>query len=327
MTSGKLYMYGHILRLQTNRMSKQSKLFDFVSRNDTIKTATSNDAPAIGQAPAALKTAGKFKFSSKTSRLQQQTNTDENRSANSIEVKSNGLKAVSSANDCVVISDEDSVSPVKKVAINTIDDDLFEDFQANELTFTRASTLAKRDVETMDDLFAKYGTPKSENKASESFDIDKELSSLNSNAAIVSAKRKLDENMELLKKSPKKPAVSSKFKFNVRSKPGSSMDQSTIQSGTNSLNSTSLSSSNTNAANNHASTSVTSAYVSNGASKFSAVNTFRNESSVTNTSTSLSGNSAKNSNSYSTSFSSNSDMPTAPVSPPDCSFNVIDNSP
>lgn len=294
-------------------MSKQSSLFNFVSRDNTAKMKVSDDTP-----PATRP--NKFKFNPKPSRLQKQTNTDENRSTNTIEAKTNGTKPTSSANDCVVISD-DSASPVKTDTTKGMgDDDIFADYEENEWTFNRASTLVSNEAKTMEDLYAKYSSPKPGNKA-DSFDIDKELNSLNSHASIVNAKRKLDENMELLKKSPKKPVASSKFKFNTRSKPAVPTDQNATICG-NSLNSTNVSSTITSALS----------FVSNAvnsSSNISPVNSSRNDTkSLSAGSMSSMANSGTNLNTYSPDSSSlMSHKQTTVVSPPDNSFKTIDDSP
>ncbi|XP_031636552.1 Bloom syndrome protein homolog [Contarinia nasturtii] len=208
-------------------MSKQASLLNFMSRNDkdTTKTLSSSNFTAP------VKSTGKFKFNKKSSsRIQPQTNTDENRPLNTIESKANvENNSVIKPIDCVIISDEEhSLSPVKSIKATKMDeneDDMFKEFKSNDLSFTRASSLVGSDLKTMDDIFAKYGSPGTDNKSTfDSLDIDK---ALNSNASYVNAKKKLDENMEQLRTSPKKPIGTSKFKFNTRSKPTTSSGQNT----------------------------------------------------------------------------------------------------
>lgn len=314
-------------------MSKQSSLFTFMSRNekDTTKTMNSTDVSAP------VKTS-KFKFTKPTSRLQLQTNADENRTLNTIgNNKTNELNTVKKLDDCVVISDEEH-SPLKSVAVKKVNDDIFEDFKSNDFTFTTASTLAKNDVDdrTMEALYAKYGTPKVKEKST--IDIDE---ALNSNASYVSAMKKLDENMERLKTSPKK-TTTSKFKFNSRSKPTNVANQnatpisvssntssfstnsvefsSTVSNKTSTVTSgayssaisnpftSSISNANTNSASNSNATSI---------NKFSPVNTSRG--GITQTDTSTSQSSLSSASSYRPEI-------TSATSPTDSSFKSV-NSP
>lgn len=303
-------------------MSKQSSLFSFMSRNDTTKMMASND-----EKKTTKPVNNKFKFNVKPSRqIQQQPNTktDENRSANSIEVKTNGSMNKNNISDCVIISDEDSVSPVKKVETTKEEDDLFADFKTEDLTYIRTSTLARKEAKTMEDIYAKYGPPTFDDKTSfDSFDIDKELSSLSSNASILNAKKKLDENMDLLKKSPKKTAPTSKFKFNTRSKPATSTDQN-ASIGSNSLNNTHSSST----INNKTSTTFTSNFGFTSASKLSPMNNIRNDAPSTISSTKIVSNSATYSSSYSSSAYSSvpTNKPITPVSSPETSLKVVENA-
>lgn len=298
-----------------------------MSRNDkdTPKTASSNDVSAP------VKSTGKFKFNPK-SRLQQQqhqTNADENRTINTIVDKSNGFEAASIAQDCVVISDEsDNISPVKIAkAKKTDDDDLFEDFNSNDLTFARASTLVKNQLNTMEDLYAKYGSPKPASKGSiDSFDIDKEL---NSNETYVNAVKKLGENLDKLKKSPQKITKTSKFKFNTRSKPATSVDQNTTHiSNASNSGKTSFSSTITSATSDK-----TSTITSDSANKFTPSADSRNETtSMTSTNTVTAMNSSSivssfASNSYSSVSNSNKTEAAATDIPTENSFKTTDSSP
>lgn len=295
------------------------------SDKDTAKAMDSTDVSK----PAKT---SKFKFNKPTSRLQLQTNnTNENRSLNIIGNQTSGLGTVKKF-DCVVISDEEH-SPIKgttaakKVtapsALNDDGDDLFKDFKSNDLTFMKESTSTKNAAKTMEDLYAKYGTPKASEKSEfDSLDIDK---ALNSNASYVNAMKKLDENMERLKTSPKKPATTSKFKFNSRSKPNSASNQNTsqISNSSNFSTNTSFESTATSFASSITATVTSGAYsssVSNSLSSSttnltakSTANTVNRFSPVTTTTNTTSQNSATSTNSYRA-------EPPAPISPVDISF-------
>lgn len=250
-------------------MSKQSSLFTFMSRNDKDTTKTTNSTDVS----VPVKSTGKFKFNAKP-RLQQKTNTDENQSTNSVN-NLNGFKTASSILDCLVISDEDGVSPVKIAKTDKMDEDLLGDFKPNDMIYTKPSSLVKNQINTMDDLYTKYGSPKADSKCTfDSFDIDKELKS---NASYVSAMKKLDENMAELKKSPKKTTTTSKFKFNTRSKPAT---QNTINSSSSGAN---FSSSNTTIASNKTTSAITPVLVN----KYAPETTSQGESALINTTKSM----------------------------------------
>lgn len=191
------------------------------NKNDTVEIADFPDAPAP------VKTVGKFKFNTRQkSRPPLQTNTDENCSLNT-----NNSKTVcndSNASDCVILSDDEcGFATVKSIVEKEKNDDIFMDYKASDLTVSKASTVTKRDVLSMDDLYAKYGSPQTKAKATpSSFDIDKELKS---NASYVNTIKKLDEDVERLIASPKKPTTGSKFKFNTRSKPAVANGPNTTQ--------------------------------------------------------------------------------------------------
>lgn len=282
----------------------------------------------------------KFKFNKPTSRLQLQTNTDENRTLNTIEKTTSAESAVKKADDCVIISDEDSpiksVTMAKKITAPNIcdDDDFFGDFKSNDLTYVRPPTKAKSEVKTMEDLYAKYGSPNANKKTTfDTMDIDKEL---NSNVSYVNAMKKLDENMERLKTSPKKTVTTSKFKFNSRSKPANTTNQNTTQisdtSNTSSTSSFELSS--TIATSNKTATVTSGAFSSSASSllsssisnftanstvtttnKFSPVNTSQNRATPTNTTSQTS----------SSSTGSYKPESATPISPVDNSFKLNDS--
>lgn len=220
-----------------------------MARNDSdaAKSAKSDNAPST------VKSVSKFKFNPPKSR-QNQTVSDENRTVNTIEVKPNlnvakkndehhtvntigvkpNLNVAKSYEDLVVISDEDQ-SPVKSVTTKKVDDDIFTDFDSPQLSFVIASKLAKNDVITMDDLYAKYGSPeKKSTKSLDTLDID---AALNANPSYTNAVQKLEKNMEPFRSSPKKTGAS-KFKFVNPSKPKTTTNQNATAQKSNSSSST-----------------------------------------------------------------------------------------
>lgn len=313
-------------------MSKQASLFNFMARNEKDMANTMNAADVS----VPVKTS-KFKYTKPTSsRLQLQTNTNENRTLNIISTKTNGLNSIKKSDDCVVISDEDP-SPVKKITKKKTDDDFFVEIKSNDFAFTRASTLVENE---MDALYAKYGSPKPNIKSNfESLDIDKEL---NSNASYVNAMKKLDENLEQLKTSPKKTTTKSKFKFNAPSKTTSAIQKTTqiaassnktsfsgSDSGFSSMNSTSFKTATVttgaySGSISNSSSSLISNSIGNSVSdltttpinKFSPVNTSRNGTIPTETTTSQSG--------LCLSSSYRPESP-VPISPTDTSFKSLDS--
>lgn len=295
-------------------MAKQASLFNFMSR-DTDKTKAATVAPtSINNAPSGTtKRIGKFKFNSRsTSRPQTLAEPLING-----ENKRNALNTTN--DDCVVISDEEhGFSPVKKIARKTTEDDIFANFEMNDLTFTKPQQRDKREIKTMDDLYAKYGTPEAKTKtALDTIDIDKEL---NSNASYVSAMKKLDEGLEQLRSSPKKTTVG-KFKFNTRSKPSTITSDATAKQTTAAKPaSTSISQSNSLLFSNKPATITSNSYsepVRSVATPKTATIQNRHETS-TKAETSQSSFSMPNSSSFSTAAS---------IYPKDDSFDLIDHSP
>lgn len=120
------------------------------------------------------------------------------------------VSTVSTDSDCIIVDDsEHGFKSVKSLLV----DDGFDDFTADDLTFTQMTTKSNT-TSTMDDIYAKYGSLGSNKNSVDTFDIDKQL---NSNASYVNAVKKLDENMKQLRASPvKKPTTTSTFKYNVR---------------------------------------------------------------------------------------------------------------
>lgn len=221
-----------------------------MSRND----ADAANSAKLDNAPSTVKPISKFKFNPPKSR-QNQTVSDENRTVNTIEVKPNlnvakkndehhtvnaigvkpNLNVAKTCDELVVISDEDQ-SPVKSVTAKKMDDDdIFADFDSPQLSFVTASKLAKNDVITMDDLYAKYGSPeKKSTKSLDTLDID---AALNANPSYTNAVQKLEKNMEPFRASPKKTGAS-KFKFVNPSKPKTTTNQNATAQKSNSSSTT-----------------------------------------------------------------------------------------
>lgn len=172
---------------------------------------------------APTKTHGKFKLNKKTSAANVATDSNKRSTSATDKIGSSTVHNVSTASngsDCMIIDDDQhGFSTAQSLLSKETDDDMFfDDFHADNLTFTKITTKPKKET-SMDDLYAKYGSPKPKSASTlDTFDIDKQL---NSNASYVNAMKKLDENMKQLHASPlKQPTTTSgKFKFNVKSKP------------------------------------------------------------------------------------------------------------
>lgn len=212
-------------------MLKQSSLFEFMSHNenDSSKMNSNTSTTAPTKAP------GKFKFNTKTSAKNVVADSIKNSTSTANKIATSAVHNVSTASngsDCMIIDDDQhGFSTAKSLLSKENEDDiLFEDFDADDLTFTKITTQTKKET-SMEDLYAKYGSPKPKSASTlDIFDIDKQLSS---NASYVNAIKKLDENMAQLRASPlKKPTTAatttagSKFKFNVKSKPPTAIGQS-----------------------------------------------------------------------------------------------------
>lgn len=213
-------------------MLKQSSLFEFMSHNENdsskMNSNTSTTAPTKAQ--------GKFKFNTKTSAKNVVADSIKNSTSTANKIATSTVHNVSTASngsDCMIIDDDQhGFSTAKSLLSKENEDDIrFEDFDADDLTFTKITTQTKKET-SMEDLYAKYGSPKPKSTSTlDIFDIDKQLSS---NASYVNAIKKLDENMAQLRASPlKKPTTTtaattagSKFKFNVKSKPPTAIGQS-----------------------------------------------------------------------------------------------------
>lgn len=294
------------------------------SENETNKTASNTK-----DASAPVKSFGKFKFNSKPSRLQSKTDT--NCTLDTFKSNTNSVSNISiasNASDCVVISDDEhGFTTAKGLLEKEMDDDIFGDFGNDDIMPTKATKSTKTEATCMEDLYAKYGSPVKDKSSVDTFDIDKELSS---NSTYVNAVKKLDENMQQLRATPKKTATVSKFKFNTRSKPATA----TATAQNTALNSTSNSS---GFSTNYSSTdnslkigvesnvsSVKPPTIVSGSSFISTNKSSTSTSSFTTTNTTLSGN---------TSTIISVDTPVSnpykpiTVSPPvENSFNTNDNS-
>lgn len=215
-------------------MSKQPSLFNFMSRSEN-----EINKKAIGGDDAAQEKSGKFKFNVKSSKPTPKPETNGNRSINiikSVEKRTVNLSTASNTSDCVIIDDDDhGFSSAKSILAKSDKDDcILTEFETPEITFFKPSKTTT-EATCMEDLYTKYGTPNKNGKSSiETFDIDKEL---NSNASYVNAMKKLDENMQQLKASPKKTSIG-KFKFNTRSKPATITSESNISHTSNSTSKT-----------------------------------------------------------------------------------------
>lgn len=181
-------------------------------------------------ATASAKTHGKFKFNQKSSAAKPVADLKPKSTSNADKVGTiteHNISTASNASDCMIIDDDPhGFTTAKSLVSKEAEEDIFfDDFNADDLTFTKITTQIKNDTR-MEDLYAKYGSPKPKSaSAFDVLDIDKQL---NSNASYVSAIKKLDENMQKLRASPMKkpPATASKFKYNVKSNASTAAAQS-----------------------------------------------------------------------------------------------------
>lgn len=202
-------------------MSKQLSVLSFVNRNENDNNKMNSNAKATAS--------GKFTFNKKSSHTNVATDSNKNSKSTTDKIGSStvhNISTASNASDCIIIDDDQhGFSTVKSLlAKENVEDDFLDEFSADDLTFTKITTQNKKET-SMDDLYAKYGSPKPKSaSALDTFDIDKQL---NSNASYVNAIKKLDENMQQLRASPiKKPTTGGKFKFNSKSKLPTATDQS-----------------------------------------------------------------------------------------------------
>lgn len=166
-------------------MSKQISLLDFVSKVSSINN-NERKSKFKHNKPDERKPLGPSSFQ----------NTNMSNSTNFIEISDD--ERVPSPVDDVVTS-----SPTK-------DNDSFSNLKEEDLTFMRTTKSTTKRELTVDDIYAKYGSPVKNN----TFDIDK---SLKSNPSYMEATEKLNENLHRLDtiKPAAKPPGKSKFKFNV----------------------------------------------------------------------------------------------------------------
>lgn len=205
-------------------MSKQLSVRSFLNHNEN----DSNKMNSNANATASVRSHGKFTLNKKSSHANVATASNKNSISTMAKVASSAIHNVSTASngsDCMIIDDDQhGFSTVKNLlAKEKEEDDFLEEFDTDDLTFTKITTQNKKET-CMEDLYAKYGSPNQKSaSALDTFDIDKEL---NSNASYVNAIKKLDENMQQLRASPlKNPTTNSKFKFNVKSKPPTAINQ------------------------------------------------------------------------------------------------------
>lgn len=191
-------------------MSKQSTLVGFMSK------------ALIGNKNETAPKAKGFKYVKPIERKNNETaSSNENSDFNSM-LKPSKLLDAKKNTSCIEISDDERIpSPIDNVTTHKKDNS-FVDFSEDDLIFTKSSTNEIKSKLTVEDVYAKYGSPEtklngsSPNKSDDFFDIEKSLSS---NPSYVQATKKLSENM-LQFDAPKpssNPSTKSKFKFNVRS--------------------------------------------------------------------------------------------------------------
>lgn len=212
-------------------MSKQSSLFGFVSRGGSnIETNTVNTSKDAAPNPPAK--SGKFKY------IKPKTKGTTDATANSIGYDNNNGKRVQTVDltnivipkvlpstapakkdDSFIEIIDDSNSPIKtpletkkELSEWESNDDFFNELE-DDVTFTKVPSTTKTAI-TLDDLYAKYGTPEKESSqktlsSKEPFDIDK---ALKSNSNYRQATEKLGDCLQKLQKSPV-----GKFKFAAKS--------------------------------------------------------------------------------------------------------------
>lgn len=195
-------------------------------------TSKENDSSKMNSntnTTASAKTHGKFKFNQKTSAAKPVADSKPKPISIADKIGTTTVHNISTASngsDCMIIDDDQhGFATAKSLASKEIEEDIFlDDFNADDLTFTKITTKTKKET-SMEDLYAKYGSPKPKSASTlDVLDIDKQLSS---NASYVNAIKKLDENMQKLRASPqKKPPTTSKFKFAVKSNPLTAAAQS-----------------------------------------------------------------------------------------------------
>lgn len=178
-------------------MSKQISLLDYVSK---VSSTNNNE------------TKSKFKHSKPVERKPLGPSSIENTNMNSLQ--SNSTKSVKNSS-CIEISDDERVpSPVDDVVTltPTKSNDSFSNLKEEDMTFVKITKSTTKRELSVDDIYAKYGSPVKNN----GFDIDK---SLKSNPSYREATEKLNENLQRLDtiKPTANPPGKGKFKFNVRS--------------------------------------------------------------------------------------------------------------
>lgn len=200
-------------------MSKQVSLLGYMSKVSFTNNNESNS---------------KFKYNKPIERKPLGPSSIDNTNMNSLQ--SNSTKNVTNLS-CIEISDDERVSsPMDDVVTSspTKDNDSFSNIKEEDITFVKTTKSTTRRELTVDDIYAKYGSP----AKNDTFDIDK---SLKSNPSYMVATNKLNENLQRLDtiKPPTNPlGRSTKFKFNV---PSTRRANSTDINSISPLNSTNLS--------------------------------------------------------------------------------------
>lgn len=206
-------------------MSKQSTLTGFIS-----KPQTGNNTGTVTKLKG-------FKYVKPTERKKPETLNNENANLNCMiqSPKETETKKTATRISCIEISDDEGVpNPIhKSAALSSLrKNDSFVDFSEDDLVFTKP-TDETRSALTVEDVYAKYGSPEtkpnstSSNKSDDLFDIEKSLSS---NPSYIEATKKLSDNMNKLdsSKPAAKPPANSKFKFNVRSSKATASANATL---------------------------------------------------------------------------------------------------
>lgn len=181
-------------------MSKQISLLSYVSK--VSSTDNNNEIKP-----------SKFKHNKPVERKPLGPSSIDNINMNSLQL--NSAKSVTNSSCIEISDDEGATSPMDDVVTlsPTKDNDSFSNLKEEDLTFVKTiKSTTKREI-TVDDVYAKYGSPVKIN----TFDIDK---SLKSNPSYMEATEKLNENLQRLdtnNKLPTNPSGKGKFKFNVPS--------------------------------------------------------------------------------------------------------------
>lgn len=178
-------------------MSKQISLLNYVSK---VSSSNNNEIKS------------KFKYNKPVERKPLRPCSIDNTDMNSLH--SNSTKSVTNVS-CIDISDDDRIpSPMDDVVTSspTKANDSFSNFKEEDMTFVKTTKNTTKRELTVDDIYAKYGSP----IKNDTFDIDK---SLKSNPSYMEATDKLNKNLQRLDtiKPTKNPLGKGKFKCNIPS--------------------------------------------------------------------------------------------------------------